>query len=243
MTKRLIDFLVAFVLLLVLAPLLLVLAAMIRLTLGSPVLFRQRRPGLHGKPFVLYKFRSMRFAYDRDGQPLPDQERLTPVGCFLRKTSLDELPQLWNVLRGEMSLVGPRPLLMQYLARYTAEQSRRHELPPGMTGWAQIHGRQALAFSKRLELDVWYVDHWSLRLDFKIAWKTVINVLRAEGVRLDQKPEEVDDLGLYTHPESNHSAFTTRRKPAEGRRPAAGSTEARSGPASDGCPENRPASP
>lgn len=242
--KRLIDVLASSVLLVLLAPLLLVLAAIVRLTMGSPALFRQWRPGLYGKPFVLYKLRSMTSACDREGRPLPDSERLTRIGRFLRKTSLDELPQLWNVLRGEMSLIGPRPLLMQYLARYTPEQSRRHEVLPGVTGWAQIHGRQALAFSRRLELDVWYVDHWSLRLDFEIAWKTVVNVLRADGVRLDQKPEEVDDLGLYTHAEATYSVITaTRRRPAEGRRPAARNREARFDAADAGCRGNRPGSP
>jgi sugar transferase EpsL len=200
-TKRLIDAAVALVLLLLLGPLLLVLAAIICVTMGRPVLFCQRRPGLCGNPFVLYKLRTMRPARDHDGRPLPDHERVTPVGRFLRKTSLDELPQLWNVLRGDMSLVGPRPLLTQYLARYTPAQSRRHEVRPGITGWAQIHGRQTVAFSRRLELDVWYVDHWSLWLDFKIICKTIVTVLRAEGVKLDQRVEEVDDLGLYVHPE------------------------------------------
>jgi lipopolysaccharide/colanic/teichoic acid biosynthesis glycosyltransferase len=199
--KRLLDLSAALVAAVVLAPVLVMAAVLIRLTMGSPVLFRQRRPGLYGKPFVLCKFRTMRFAYDHHGQPLPDPQRLTRLGRLLRKTSLDELPQLWNVLRGEMSLVGPRPLLMQYLDRYTPEQARRHDVRPGITGWAQVHGRQTLCFSKRLELDVWYVDHWSLWLDVKILGKTVLNVLRAEGVKLDQKAEEVDDLGLYTHPE------------------------------------------
>jgi lipopolysaccharide/colanic/teichoic acid biosynthesis glycosyltransferase len=199
--KRLLDFFVALVALVVLAPVLVVVAAVIRLTMGSPVLFCHRRPGLNGEPFVLYKFRTMRVAYDREGQLLPDEKRLTWVGRLLRKTSLDELPQLWNVLVGQMSLVGPRPLLMQYLARYTPEQRRRHEVRPGITGWAQVHGRQTLPFSKRLELDVWYVDHWSLWLDVTILWKTILNVVRAEGIKLDQKVEEVDDLGLYSHPE------------------------------------------
>jgi len=199
--KRLMDLLTALVGLIVLSPLYAVIAVLIRLTLGPPVLFRQRRPGLNEKPFTLRKFRTMRLAWDRDGQLLPDSQRLTPLGRLLRATSLDELPQLWNVLRGDMSLVGPRPLLMQYLARYTPEQRRRHAVRPGITGLAQVNGRRTLPFSERFRLDVWYVDHWSLWLDFKILCRTFLKVLCATGVRIGLSPEEEDDLGLYTEPE------------------------------------------
>src|SRR5688572_913406 len=136
--------------------------------MGSPVLFRQQRPGHRGAPFTIYKFRTMRDAVGLDGRPRPDAERLTAVGRFLRATSLDELPELWNVLRGDMSLVGPRPLMMQYLARYSAEQARRHDVKPGITGWAQVNGRNALDWDDKLALDVWYVDHRSLALDLQI---------------------------------------------------------------------------
>jgi lipopolysaccharide/colanic/teichoic acid biosynthesis glycosyltransferase len=168
--------------LLLAAPLLLVVALAVRLNLGSPVLFRQRRPGLHGRPFTMVKFRTMRDAIGRDGRPLPDAARLTPFGTLLRATSLDELPELWNVLRGEMSLVGPRPLLMEYLERYTPEQARRHNVRPGVTGWAQVNGRNALSWEERFRLDVWYVEHRSLRLDLHILTRTLTMVLRRTGV-------------------------------------------------------------
>jgi len=160
------------------------------------VLFRQQRPGLGGRPFAIYKFRTMTDARDQQGQLLPDAERLTPFGRFLRSTSLDELPELWNVLQGDMSLVGPRPLLMQYLSRYTPEQARRHEVRPGITGWAQVNGRQTILFSKRLELDIWYVDHVSLSLDLKIILLTIPRAIASHGVVLGQEVTEVDDLGL-----------------------------------------------
>ena len=167
--------------LVVLSPVLAAVALTVRLTLGRPVLFRQTRPGLHGKPFTLYKFRSMN--PPADGSPAEDEgERLTRVGAFLRSTSLDELPELWNVLRGDMSLVGPRPLLMEYLPLYTAEQARRHEVRPGMTGWAQVNGRNAITWVEKFELDVWYVDHRSLRLDLKIVALTIRQVLRRQGI-------------------------------------------------------------
>jgi len=164
------------------------------------VLFRQQRPGLHGQPFTPYKFRTMTDARDAQGNLLPDAERLTPLGRFLRSTSLDELPELVNVLKGEMSLVGPRPLLMAYLDRYTPEQNRRHEVRPGITGWSQINGRQGIPFSKRLELDCWYVDHQSFLLDLRILLLTIPQVFRAQGVILGQKVEEVDDLNLSAGP-------------------------------------------
>jgi len=165
-----------------LTPVFLVLGVLVRVKLGSLVLFRQIRPGLHGKPFLLLKFRTMTDARDDDGNLLPDSERLTRFGRFLRKTSLDELPELWNVLKGDMSLVGPRPLLMQYLDRYTPEQARRHEVKPGMTGWAQVNGRNALTWEEKFKLDVWYVDHQSFWLDMKIIAMTVWKVLRREGI-------------------------------------------------------------
>jgi sugar transferase EpsL len=180
--KRVFDIVVSAVALTVLAPVMGLIALAVWRTMGRPVLFRQARPGLHGKPFVMYKFRTMRDLRDAEGNLLPDEARLTPFGRWLRTTSLDELPELVNVLRGEMSLVGPRPLLMEYLDRYTPEQARRHEVKPGITGWAQIHGRNNLSWEERLRLDVWYVDHWSLWLDLKILWRTLWMVLRREGI-------------------------------------------------------------
>lgn len=168
-----------------LSPVLAVIALLVRIKLGSPVLFRQQRPGLHGKPFTLLKFRTMTDARDADGSLLPDEQRLTSFGQFLRRTSLDELPELFNVVKGDMSLVGPRPLLMQYLNRYTPEQMRRHEVKPGITGWAQVNGRNALSWEEKFALDVWYVDHLSLWLDLKIVLLTVWKVLRREGISQD----------------------------------------------------------
>jgi sugar transferase EpsL len=166
----------------VLSPVLAAVAVAVALDIGRPILFRQRRPGLHARPFDVIKFRTMRDATDRDGRPLPDGERLTRLGRFLRGTSLDELPQLWNVVKGDLSLVGPRPLLMQYLPRYTQRQARRHEVKPGITGWAQVNGRNAISWEKKFELDVWYVDHWSLALDLEILWMTAAKVLMREGL-------------------------------------------------------------
>lgn len=180
--KRFFDVVTAAIVLSLAAPLLAIIALMIRLTMGRPVLFRQVRPGYRGRPFILYKFRTMREAIGPDGQPLPDAERLTGLGQFLRKTSFDELPQLWNVLRGELSLVGPRPLLMHYLPLYSPEQARRHEVRPGLTGWAQVNGRNAIDWNRKLRLDVWYVDHWSLWLDLKILARTFAKVLWREGI-------------------------------------------------------------
>jgi lipopolysaccharide/colanic/teichoic acid biosynthesis glycosyltransferase len=180
--KRLFDLLVAGVALLALWPLLLLVALAVRVRLGSPVFFRQVRPGLHGRPFEIIKFRTMRHATSPDGTPLPDCDRLTPFGRFLRATSLDELPELLNVLRGEMSLVGPRPLLMAYLGRYTPRQARRHEVRPGITGWAQVNGRNAISWDEKFEYDVWYVDNQSMALDLKILWLTLGSVFRADDV-------------------------------------------------------------
>jgi len=183
--KRFLDILISLAALLVLAPIVLMLACMINRKMGSPVLFRQIRPGLNGKPFEMIKFRTMRDAVDAQGNPLPDSERLTPFGQFLRSSSLDELPELWNVLKGDMSLVGPRPLLMEYLPLYTPEQYRRHEVRPGVTGWAQINGRNALSWEEKFRLDVWYVDNRSLWLDIKILFLTVKKVLVRDGISAD----------------------------------------------------------
>lgn len=180
--KRLLDLAGASVGLVLLMPAILIIAAAIRFALGAPILFRQQRPGLHGQPFMLYKFRTMTDARDSAGTLLPDEQRLTRFGRWLRSTSLDELPELLNVLRGEMSLVGPRPLLIQYLDRYTPEQARRHETRPGITGWAQINGRNAISWEERFKLDVWYVDHQSLLLDIRILALTVWRVIRREGI-------------------------------------------------------------
>ena len=180
--KRIIDILGAVLGLLLFSPILAIVAYKIRRDMGSPVLFRQARPGRHGNPFQMIKFRSMRDAIDTNGRPLPDAERLTKLGKFLRSSSLDELPELWNVLMGDMSLVGPRPLLVEYLPLYTLEQSRRHEVRPGITGWAQVNGRNAISWEEKFQLDVWYVDHCSLWLDIKILWLTVKKVLLRDGI-------------------------------------------------------------
>lgn len=182
MIKRICDLVLAFVALAVLSPVLLVVAWQIGQKLGSPVLFRQIRPGLHGQPFKMIKFRTMRDAVDAHGKPLPDAERMTPFGNFLRSASLDELPELWNVLKGDMSLVGPRPLLMEYLPLYSPEQARRHDVRPGVTGWAQVNGRNALSWDEKFKLDVWYVDHQSLWIDLKILVLTVKKVFVREGI-------------------------------------------------------------
>lgn len=180
--KRLFDLIVAAILLLVLTVPLLVLGVLVYFNLGSPILFSQVRPGLKGKPFRMYKFRTMRDAQDAHGRLLPDAERLTRFGALLRATSLDELPELWNVLKGEMSLVGPRPLLMEYLPLYSPEQSRRHEVRPGVTGWAQVNGRNAISWEEKFRLDVWYVDNQSFLLDLKILWMTFQKVFKREGI-------------------------------------------------------------
>ncbi|MCB1124962.1 MAG: sugar transferase [Verrucomicrobiae bacterium] len=182
MAKRALDLLVTGLTLPAWLPLLLVLAALVRWQMGAPVLFRQTRPGWRGRPFDLLKFRTMNNRRDASGALLPDFERLTAFGRWLRSTSLDELPELLNVLRGDMSLVGPRPLLMQYLERYSPEQARRHEVRPGLTGWAQINGRNAQSWEDRFRLDVWYVDHRSLWLDLKILLRTFLTVVRRDGI-------------------------------------------------------------
>ncbi len=180
--KRAIDLAAAALLLLLCSPILAAVALALRVRQGSPVLFHQQRPGRGGLPFELLKFRTMLDAAGPDGRPLPDAERLTPVGRLLRSTSLDELPQLWNVLRGDLSLVGPRPLLMQYLARYSPEQARRHDVLPGITGWAQVNGRNAISWEQKFALDVWYVDNWRLSLDLQILFMTAGRVLSRSGI-------------------------------------------------------------
>ena len=180
--KRALDVLVSAFLLILLSPLLSILAVVVYWKMGRPILYRQMRPGLRGEPFTICKFRTMKEQHDEQGQLLPDAKRLSALGRLLRSSSLDELPELWNVLRGEMSLVGPRPLLMQYLERYNSEQRRRHEMKPGITGWAQIHGRNAVSWEQRFKLDVWYVDHWSFWLDLQILFLTIFKTVKGEGI-------------------------------------------------------------
>lgn len=180
--KRLFDLVIASFALLLLSPALLLVAWLVHRRLGSPVLFRQVRPGLGGKPFEMVKFRTMRDAFDTGGNALPDAVRLTPFGRFLRSTSLDELPELWNVIKGDMSLVGPRPLLMEYLPLYSKEQARRHEVRPGITGWAQVNGRNAVSWSEKFALDIWYVDNRSLFLDIRILLLTIKKVVVRDGI-------------------------------------------------------------
>lgn len=196
MIKRLFDVFSAALALVLLSPVMAVLVWQIRKKLGAPVLFRQTRPGLHGKPFQMIKFRTMRDAIGRNGQPLPDSERMTPFGSFLRSASLDELPELWNVFKGDMSLVGPRPLLMEYLPLYSPEQARRHEVRPGVTGWAQINGRNALSWEEKFRLDVWYVDNQSFWLDIKILALTVRKVFVREGISAAGEPTATKFTGV-----------------------------------------------
>ena len=184
-TKRVFDLTVVLPLLLPLFPIWALIAIAIRITMGAPILFHQLRPGYKGRAFMLYKFRTMRDTRDKNGELLPDADRMTKTGRFLRASSFDELPQLLNVMRGEMSLVGPRPLLMEYMERYSPEQARRHEVKPGITGWAQVNGRNALSWEEKFALDVWYVDHQSLWLDIKILWLTLVKVLRRDGISQD----------------------------------------------------------
>jgi sugar transferase EpsL len=181
-TKYLLDKVIAVIGIVALSPILLLVFVLIRMGLGSPVIFKHRRPGLFGKPYLMYKFRTMQNANDKDGNPLPDEQRLTKLGSFLRKTSLDELPELFNVIKGDMSLVGPRPLLAEYLPRYTREQARRHEVKPGITGWAQVNGRNAIGWEEKFSLDIWYVDNRKLWLDLKILWLTFVKVINREGI-------------------------------------------------------------
>lgn len=195
--KRLLDVSLALLGLSMLSPLIVILAILVYATLGPPVFFRQQRPGLRGQPFTILKFRTMTDERDAEGNPLPDEERLTSLGRFLRRTSLDELPELINVLRGEMSLVGPRPLLMEYLKRYTPEQMRRHEVKPGITGWAQINGRNAIGWEEKFALDVWYVDHIALGLDLRILATTIWKVLKGENINHEGHATMPEFKGSY----------------------------------------------
>lgn len=203
--KRAFDLLLTIPGLIVLALPLAILGLLIRLSLGAPVLFHQVRPGLKGRPFTLFKFRTMTDERDASGRLLPDEQRLTGLGRFLRSTSLDDLPNLYNVIRGEMSLVGPRPLLLAYLDRYSPEQARRHDALPGMTGWAQVNGRNALTWDGKFRLDVWYVDHWSIGLDVRILCMTPVRVLRREGISQAGQATAEEFLGNPPESPQDHS--------------------------------------
>ncbi len=202
---RCLDLLLTIPALVLLSPVLALIALLVRLKLGSPILFRQQRPGLYGKPFTIYKFRTMTDACDALGNPLPDAQRLTSFGRFLRSSSLDELPELFNVLKGKMSLVGPRPLLMQYLERYTPEQIRRHEVKPGITGWAQVNGRNAITWEQKFALDVWYVDHCSLRLDLQIIALTLWKIVKREGISQPGQATMEEFMGSNVSGSMSHS--------------------------------------
>ena len=202
MLKRLLDILIASTALLLLSPLYLLVAYKVKKNLGSPVLFRQVRPGLHGKPFEMIKFRTMRDAVDAQGNSLPDSERLTPFGKMLRATSLDEMPELWNVIKGDMSVVGPRPLLMEYLPLYSPEQAKRHNVRPGMTGHAQVNGRNAIGWDEKFKLETWYVDNQSTLLDFKIMFQTVHKVLAKDDISAEGEATMTKFTG--SHSEQNH---------------------------------------
>lgn len=180
--KRLFDFIVAGIGIVVTSPIMIIFAILIRMKLGKPIIFKQQRPGLHGNPFYVYKFRTMTDEVDENGELLPDHIRLTKLGRLIRKLSVDELPQLFNVLKGDLSLVGPRPLLMEYLPLYTAEQARRHDVKPGITGWAQVNGRNAITWEEKFKLDVWYVENQSFWLDLKILFLTIVKVVKSEGI-------------------------------------------------------------
>ncbi len=196
-SKRMLDVIVSGTALIVFCPVLALIALAVWANMGRPILFRHTRPGYKAKPFVLLKFRTMTDACDSEGNLLPDPDRLTRLGSVLRRWSLDELPQLWNVLKGEMSLVGPRPLLMDYLEKYTSEQARRHDVKPGLTGWAQLHGKQDLLFSKRFEMDVWYVDNWHFLLDLKLILLTILSLHKLSAAGATPDVAKTDDLGLF----------------------------------------------
>jgi sugar transferase EpsL len=193
--KRTFDLILVIPSLIVLSPLFIILCILNMFLLGTPAIYRQRRPGLLGQPFYIFKFRTMTDARDADGVLLADEVRLTSFGRFLRSTSLDELPELLNILKGDMSFVGPRPLLMQYLPRYTAEQARRHEAKPGLTGWAQVNGRNAISWEEKFQLDTWYVDNWSLALDMKIIFLTIIKILKREGISQEGRATMSEFMG------------------------------------------------
>lgn len=202
MLKRLLDIIIASIALILLSPLYAFVAYKVKKNLGSPVLFRQMRPGLHGKPFEMIKFRTMKDAVDEQSNPLPDSERLTPFGQMLRSTSLDEMPELWNVIKGDMSIVGPRPLLMEYLPLYSPEQAKRHDVRPGMTGHAQVNGRNAIGWEEKFKLDTWYVENQSTWLDFKIMFKTVRKVLAKDDISAEGEATMTKFTGTKT--EKNH---------------------------------------
>jgi lipopolysaccharide/colanic/teichoic acid biosynthesis glycosyltransferase len=212
--KRFFDAAVSGVALVLLSPIILGTAIVVRVAMGSPVLFRQMRPGRGGKPFELVKFRTMLQTVDASGRPLSDAERLTRFGRFLRASSLDELPQLWNVLKGDMSLVGPRPLLMQYLERYTPHQARRHEARPGLTGWAQVNGRNALGWEKKLELDVWYVENRTFLLDLKILFLTARRFLKPSGISAAGHETMPEFMGCIDLPERQGDASPVGDRPS-----------------------------
>jgi len=200
--KRLFDLALSIFTLFSLTPLVLIIAVLVRMRIGSPVFFRQVRPGLHGKPFTIYKFRTMTDKRDKDWNLLLDGDRLTRLGRFLRSVSLDELPELFNVIKGDMSIIGPRPLLMQYLDRYTPEQARRHEVRPGITGWAQVNGRNAITWEEKFKLDVWYVDNMSLRLDLKIMALTLWRIIKREGISQPGQATMPEFLGSVSSKQS-----------------------------------------
>lgn len=209
--KRIFDLSLALPLAVVLAPLMLLLAALVRLYMGTPALYSQLRPGLDGRPFTIYKFRTMKDGRDAEGNPLPDAQRLTPFGRFLRGTSLDELPELINVIKGEMSLVGPRPLVMEYLPYYTEREMLRHNVRPGITGWAQVNGRNEVSWSKRFELDVWYVEHASLFLDIRIILKTAVTVFKREGMAVDPR-SSMTDFDVERRASSKEKGYDRNKK-------------------------------
>jgi lipopolysaccharide/colanic/teichoic acid biosynthesis glycosyltransferase len=198
MLKRLLDIIIASIALILLSPLYAFVVYKVKKNLGSPVLFRQVRPGLHGKPFEMIKFRTMKDAVDEQGNPLPDSERLTPFGRMLRSTSLDEMPELWNVIKGDMSIVGPRPLLIEYLPLYSPEQAKRHDVRPGMTGHAQVNGRNAIGWEEKFKLDTWYVENQSIWLDFKIMFKTVHKVLAKDDISAEGEATMTKFTGTKT---------------------------------------------
>ena len=198
MIKRFLDIIIASIALILLSPLYAFVAYKVKKNLGSPVLFHQVRPGLHGKPFEMIKFRTMRDALDAQGNPLPDSERLTPFGKMLRSSSLDEMPELWNVIKGDMSIVGPRPLLTEYLPLYNTEQAKRHNVRPGMTGHAQVNGRNAIGWEEKFKLDTWYVENQSTRLDFKIMFKTVHKVLAKDDISAEGEATMTKFTGTKT---------------------------------------------
>lgn len=214
--KRALDIVASTAGLVLLSPLLAAVALAVRVRMGRPILFRHARPGYRARPFVLFKFRTLTEARDAQGDLLPDPERLIPLGRFLRRWSFDELPQLWNVVKGDMSLVGPRPLLTEYLQKYTLEQARRHDVRPGLTGWAQLHGRQDLVFSKRLQMDVWYVDHWSFLLDLKLIFLTLLRLPRLSATGASADVCKTDDMGLAALLQNQRTRERTALVPGKG---------------------------